>query len=216
MIEAEPSVGILATDSSDRRFQDALSELFSGDGTIYLVSGYFTYQGYLSIRDDIVSFLERSRDNELIALVGPASDQFSARIAHDLWSLDEHDQVQLYKQPRGLHAKLYLRDGPNPTCIVGSGNITQVAFEYNIELNVELTRSSIEHPDLRPFHEWVEDAVAASKPLRRRDILSPVQIGSSFVNWSNKARLLPLRNVALRVVPVLLLVVFLATVFRFV
>ena len=216
MIEAEPSVGILETDASDRRFQEALSHLFTGDGTIYLVSGYFTYQGYRSIRNDIVSFLERSRDNELIAVVGPASDQFSSRIAYDLWKLDDHEQVRLYKQSRGLHAKLYLRDGPNPRCIVGSGNITQVAFEYNIELNVEFARPSTDHPDLKPFHEWVEQTVASADPLRRRDIFGPVQIGSSFVNWSNKARLLPLCNVALRVVPVLVLVVLFAILFRFV
>lgn len=216
MIEAKPSVKLLETDDSDHRFKEALAELFAGDGTVYLVSGYFTYQGYRSIRDDIVTFLERSRDNELVAIVGPASDQFSARIAHDLWNLDEHGQVRLYKQSRGLHAKLYLRDGPEPRCIVGSANITQVAFEYNVELNVELRRADPEHPDLKQFIEWVEGIVAESEPLRRRDLLGPVLVGSSFINWSNKARLLPMRNVALRVVPVLLLVVALAGLFRLV
>lgn len=210
----ERTVELLGTDDSGRRFQEALSELFDGDGTVYLVSGYFTYLGYLAIRDDVVSFLERSRENELVAVVGPASDQFSARIAHDLWKLDDHGQVRLYKQPRGLHAKLYLRDGPEPQCIIGSGNITQVAFEYNIELNVDLTRASSDHPDLVQFLEWLDELVADSEPLRRRDVFGPVQVGSSFVNWSNKARLLPMRNVALRVLPILLLVVFLAGLFR--
>lgn len=216
MIEDEPTIGLLGTNDSDRRFPEALADLFAGDGTVYLVSGYFTYHGYLAIRDDIVSFLERSRDNELVAVVGPASDQFSARIAHDLWALDDHGQVHLYKQPRGLHAKLYVRDGPNPRCIVGSANITQVAFEYNIELSVELTRESSEHPDLKQFLSWADELVAASEPLRRRDVIAPVQIGSSFVNWSNKARLLPTRNVALRVLPILLLLVLLAGAFRFI
>lgn len=216
MIEETSTVGLLGTHGSERRVQDALADLFAGDGRVYLISGYFTYHGYLAIRDDIVSFLERSRDNELVVVVGPASDQFSARIAHDLWALDEHDQVRLYKRPRGLHAKLYVRDGPDPRCIVGSANITQVAFEYNVELGVEMTRSSSDHPDLKPFLEWADRLVAGSDPLRRRDILGPVQIGSSVVNWSNKARLLPARNVALRVTPVLLLIVLLAAVFRFV
>ncbi|OVE83237.1 phospholipase D family protein [Natronolimnobius baerhuensis] len=216
VLERDPSIGLLGTNDDDRRVQAALSDLFSGDGTIYIVSGYFTYQGYRSIRDDIVSFLERARDNELILVVGPASDQFSARIAYDLWALDEHDQIKLYKQSRGLHAKLYIRDGPRPNCIIGSANITQVAFEYNVELGLEMTRERTDHPDLRPFFDWVETLVDDSVPLRRRDLFGPVQVGSSFVNWSNKARLLPVRNVALRVVPVLLLVVMLAVLFRFV
>ncbi|WP_440763587.1 phospholipase D family protein [Natronorubrum sp. DTA7] len=214
--QTEPAVSLLGTTDSNRRVQEALVDLFAGDGRIYLVSGYFTYQGYLTIRDEIVSFLERSRENELVAIVGPASDQFSARIAHDLWALDDYDQVRLYKQPRGLHAKLYVRDGPNPLCILGSANITQVAFEYNIELGLEMTRESCDHPDLRPFLEWAEETVVASKPLRRRDIFGPVQIGSSLVNWSHKARLLPPRNVVLRVVPVLISIVVLASLFRFV
>ncbi len=211
-LTVEPSVRVLDTDDSDTRFQEALSELFDGDGTVYLISGYFTYQGYLTIREDIVSFLERSRENELVAIVSPASDQFSARIAHDLWKLDEHDQVHLYKKSRGLHAKLYFRDGPNPRCIIGSANITQVAFRYNIELNIDMTRESTDHPDLKPFLDWVRELEERSRPLRRRDVFAPVQVGGSFVNWSNKARLLPKRDVAIRVIPVLLLV-FLFSVF---
>lgn len=214
--ETEQSLGLLDTDESDRRFKHALADMFTGDGTIYLVSGYFTYHGYLAIRENIVSFLERSRENELIIVVGPGSDQFSGRIAYDLWKLDDNDQVKLYKQPRGLHAKLYLRDGPNPECILGSGNITQVAFEYNIELNFRMQRESSEHPDIKQFIEWADDLVTSSQPLRRRDIFGPVQVGNSFVNWSNKARLLPARNVALRVLPMLLLFLSLAILFRFV
>lgn len=215
----DSGVQLLDTDGSDIRFQEALSDLFAEDGTIYIVSGYFTYQGYRAIRDDIVSFLERSRENKLIAVVSPAADQFSPRIAHELWDLDDHDQVQIYKQPRGLHAKLYIRDGPNPTCILGSANITQVAFKYNTEINVRITRDSIDHPDLKQFHEWIIELVEESDPLRRRDLLAPFQVSDTVVNWSNKARYLPRRNVALRAVPVLLLLVlftgFISLLLRF-
>lgn len=212
--QTEPAIDLLHSDDSDVRFREALIELFDGDGTVYLVSGYFTYQGYLAIRDAVVSFLERSRENELVAIVGPASDQFSARIARDLWKLDDRGQVSLYKQPRGLHAKLYVRDGPNPICIVGSGNITQVAFEYNIELNVVLRREHSDHPDVAQFLDWANDIVAASEPLRRRDVLAPVLIGGTLTNWTNKARLLSLRDVAIRVVPVLVLLLLLSVSFR--
>ncbi|WP_254862247.1 phospholipase D family protein [Halovivax gelatinilyticus] len=212
----ESNVQLLGSDAGGRRVQDSLSDIFAGDGTVYIVSGYFTYQGYRTIRDDVVSFLDRSPENELVVVVGPASDQFSARIAYDLWNLDRDGQVRLYKQPRGLHAKLYVRDGPEPTMYLGSANITQVAFEYNVELGLELTRESPGHPDLKPALEWCGDLVAASTPLRRRDLIGPVQVGSSFVNWSNKARLLPLRNVALRVLPVVLSIFVLSMLFRFI
>ena len=215
-IQAEATIGLLDSTGSDRGTKDALVDLFAGDGTIYVVSGYFTYQGYLDIRPAVVSFLDRSPDNELVAIVGPASDQFSSRIARDLWALDDADQVRLLKQPRGLHAKLYLRDGPEPTYVLSSANITRVAFEYNVELGLEVSRADGDHPDLRPFTEWAERLAANSKPLRRRDILGPVQVGSSFVNWSNKARLLPRRNVALRVLPVVLFILLFAGLFRLV
>ena len=205
MQQSAPAFELVDTDRTDLRFQEALSELFSDDGTIYLVSGYFTYQGYQAIRDDVAAFLERSRDNELVVVVGATSDQFSARIATDLRSLDEHDQVRLYKQPRGLHAKLYFRDGPQPRCIVGSANITRVAFEYNTEINVTIERDRPDHPDLEPFREWVDELVDESTRLRRRDVFSPVLICGSVVNWSNKARILPVRNVILRAVPVVIL-----------
>ena len=212
MSESGLAYELIATDSSDLRFQQKLSELFDGDGTIYLVSGYFTHQGYLSIRDDIRSFLERSRENTLLVVVGPSSDQFSPRIATDLWSLDEDDQVHIYKQPRGLHAKLYLRDGPDPRCIIGSANITQVAFAYNIELNIELRGGVDDTSTLSPFRDWVEELIEQSERLRRRDILPPVLIVGSVINWSNKARILPVRNVVLRAIPLLfILLLFTAT-----
>lgn len=211
--DRDESVRILDTDSSDIRFQESLSKLFSEDGTVYVVSGYFTYQGYLEIRDDIVSFLERSPENEFVAVVSPSSDQFSPRIAYDLWNLGHDGQVHLYKQSRGLHAKLYIRDGDEPMCILGSANITQIAFKYNTEVNVEITRDNIDHPDLKQFHEWMLELVEDSDPLRRRDLLPPFQVGGSVANWSNKARHLPNRNVALRAVPVLLLLIFFSGIF---
>ncbi|MDZ7731464.1 MAG: phospholipase D family protein [Natrialbaceae archaeon] len=215
-IEATSGLTLLGTRNTDRTAQAAIADLLAGDGTVYLISGYFTYQGYRTIRPHIVEFLERSRENELIVIVGPASDQFSARIAYDLWSLNDHDQISLLKQRRGLHAKLYLRDGNDAHCIIGSANITQVAFKYNIELGLEFNRDSIDHPDIAPFHDWAETMVEQSRPLRRRDLLVPAQVGSSFLNWSNKARLLPVRNVAIRVMPILLALVVLATLFRFI
>lgn len=98
-------------------------------------------------------------------------------------------------------------------CIIGSANITQVAFKYNIELNVKITRDRVDHPDMHPFHEWILDLIETAEPVRRRDLLPPYQVGGSIVNWSNKARYLPKRNLALRAIPVFLLLILLSGVF---
>lgn len=99
-------------------------------------------------------------------------------------------------------------------CIVGSANVTQVALSDNTELSLVFTGDSIEHPDIDQFRSWAIETLAACEPLRRRDLVAPVQLGSSLVNWSNKARLLPRRYVALRLAPILLLVAVVAGVVR--
>ncbi|MGM0606205.1 MAG: phospholipase D-like domain-containing protein [Halobacteriota archaeon] len=216
MVETGSTIDLLGTLVTDRSAQQALADLLAGDGIVYVVSGYFTYHGYRSIREDVVSFLDRSRENELVVIIGPASDQFSARIARDLWRLDADGQVHLYKYPRGLHAKLYLRDGPNPRFILGSANITRVAFEYNVELGMQVTADSREAPEVEPFIEWAETLRTQATSLRRRDVVPIVQVGNAVANWTNKAKLLPARNVAVRVTPVLVLIVLLAYALRFV
>lgn len=213
---ADTTFELVGTGTADRRFTDALADLFAGNGTIYLVTGFFTYNGYRTIRDDIISFLERSRDNTLEVVIGPSSDQFSARIAEDLWAIDPSDQITIYKRPRGLHAKLYLRDGPDPHMILTSANLTRVGFQYNVELGMELTCTHAEHPQLSEFTDWANDFVANSSQLRKRDISTPYLIGNSVLNWTNKGRLLPRRYVLRKLVPMAILLIGLSSVFRFI
>lgn len=148
-VAARDEIGfnVVASGPDYRGIRQALGELFAGDGSVVLVSGYFTYNGFLGIKDDIEAFLSRSPENELVVVVGTASDQFSPRIATDLWELDPGDRVRIYKYPLGLHAKLYLRDGPNPRMILTSANITQVGFRYNVELGIEFAAEGGDHPD---------------------------------------------------------------------
>ena len=195
---------LIRSDPGERRVREALGDLFSGDGTIYLVVGFFTYNGFREIRDATARFLERSPENELKVVVSPSSDQFSSRIARELRQLDPDDQVELYVFERGLHAKLYLRDGPDGHVILTSANLTQVAFRYNVELGIELVGDR-EHPQIRPFVEWVDELVERARPVRRRDLLGPVQLVNTVINWTNKGRLLPVRHVARRIAPILLL-----------
>lgn len=207
---------LVGSDPAETRTKDALRDLFSGDGTIYLITGFFTYNGYRAIRDDIVAFLRRSRSNHLVVVVGPSSDQFSARIARDLWRVDENDQVAIHKSPRGLHAKLYLRTGPAPRVILGSANLTQVGFEYNTELGVDVRSTTPGHPEIEAFVTWAEHLVSDSPPLRNRDLYFPVQFANAVRNWTNKGRLLPRRYVLQRIAPVIVLVVGLGLLFRLV
>lgn len=203
---AEIDYQLLQSGTRGRHVADALEELFAGDGTIYLVVGFFTHNGYQAIRDDILGFLRRDPENALKLVVGPATDQFSARIARDLWTIDTDDQVAIYKYPRGLHAKLYLRDGEHPHVIMGSANLTQVGFKYNVELGIEITGSDPDHPHIAPFIEWVEAFVGTAQPMSGRDLLLPVQLWNSIANWTNKGRLLPRRHVAKRLVPMAVLI----------
>lgn len=213
---ADTTFELVGTGTADRRFTDALSDLFTGDGTIYLVTGFFTYNGYRTIRADIISFLERSSDNTLDVVVGPSSDQFSARIAEDLWAIDPSDQITIYKRPRGLHAKLYLRDGPDPHMILTSANLTRVGFQYNVELGMELASTNSDHPQITEFTEWVSEFVEHSSQLRKRDIIMPYLLGNSILNWTNKGRLLPRRYVLRKIVPIAILLIGLSSVFRFI
>ena len=212
---AEVEYRLLKSDPADRRVTDALDDLFSGDGTIYLIVGFFTFNGYRSIRDDIENFLDRKPENHLNLVVGPASDQFSPRIADDLWDMDNGDQVDIYSYRRGLHAKLYLRDGPETHVILGSANLTQVGFRYNLELGIELISEDRDHPHVQPFIDWANELIDDANRMRRRDLYMPVQVWNSLVNWTNKGRLLPRRHVAKRIGPIVILLITVAVLARF-
>lgn len=207
-----PAYRLLDSNDTGRQIGQALTDLFGGDGTIYLIVGFFTYNGYRAFRSDVISFLERDPDNRLTLVVGPSSDQFSPKIAADLERIDEHGQVEIYKYRQGLHAKLYLRDGPEPMVILGSANLTQVAFRYNLELGIEISGGHSSHPHIEPFVDWAEELVAGAAPMGRLDLLVPVQIWNSLVNWTNKGRLLPAPYLAKRIAPILVLMIVIAVV----
>ncbi|EMA36347.1 phospholipase D family protein [Halobiforma nitratireducens] len=198
----------------DRTVDEQLRTLFEEDGTIYLVTGFFTYNAYHTLRPDIEAFLSRSSENELVIVVGPAADQFSATIARDLWRLDSGDQVHLHKYPDGfLHAKLYVRTGEKPAVIIGSANLTQVAFEQNLELSAYVEGTGPGDERIAPFVDWIDDLLEVCEPITRRDLFKPVMLARTVTNWAKKGKLLPSRAVfghrASYVVLVILLGLFL-------
>ncbi|SDJ54306.1 phospholipase D-like domain-containing protein [Natronorubrum texcoconense] len=184
---------LISNQCGDTTVVDGITRLFDEDGTIYLVTGYFTNSAYRLIRPDIERFLSRSPENELVVVVSPTADQFTPSIARDLQQLD--DRIQLYKYPHGcLHAKLYVRTGDHPTAMVGSINLTRVAFEQNIELSV-LVESDDGDADIEPFVEWTDELLSICEPFRKRDLFRPVMLLNTISVWTNKARLLSGRTV---------------------
>lgn len=205
------SYEIVGTHIPDRGVKDAIRGLFAEDGTVYLISGFFTVNAYQALRPDIVSFLDRSPDNALVLVVGSGMDQFSADIANDLWNLDTSGSIRIYRYPHGfLHAKLYLRIGATPMAIVGSINLTRVAFEQNLELGVLIRGESVDDPRITPLVNWVNELLEECVALRRRHLLAPLRLMTTLVNWVNKGRLLPVgytvRRISFRLMFVLVLI----------
>src|SRR6056297_2495921 len=118
-----------------RLVAEAVRRLFDGNGTVYLATGYLTWSGYLTIRDQLQSFLARSADNRVVIVVSTGADQFSRLVATALWDLDFDDRVQLLTYRDGfVHPKLYLRDGDDPAFVMGSANLTWDGLGGNLEL----------------------------------------------------------------------------------
>lgn len=201
------ALDVVGTQLTEARTKDAVRRLFDDDGTVYLVSGFFTANAYEALVEDIRRFLDRDDDNELVVVLGSGADQFSPAIVRDLWRLDTANQVRIYKYPHGfLHAKLYVRIGPAPTVVLSSANLTRVAFEQNLEVGAVIRGESLDDPHIEPFVDWLDELVAVCSPLRRRDLLAPFRLVTTLRNWSAKGRLLPARQAAKRAtVPVALL-----------
>lgn len=151
---------LIDTLGRDSEVEEAIRALFAGNGTVYLVTGFFTGNAYRTIRDDIEAFLERSPENELVVLANLAADQISKWVIHDLRRLGDGTRLRMVKYPYGfLHTKVYVRDGPEPMAIIGSANLTRGAFEYNLELGLVLEGDGPDDPDVARFVEWVEEVL---------------------------------------------------------
>lgn len=197
---------LIDTLGGDSEVEAAIRGLFAGDGTVYLVTGFFTGNAYRLLRDDIEAFLERSPENELVVLANPAADQLSKWVIRDLRRLGEGTRLHMVKYPYGfLHAKLYVRDGPDPIAIIGSANLTRGAFEYNLELGLVIEGDGPDDPDVARFVEWVDEVLNYSRPIKRRDKLLPIRVAMTLSSWLNKGRLLPPIHVAGRMKPIFLL-----------
>lgn len=187
--------------------EHSIRSLFEGDGTIYLVTGFFTETAYRSLRPEISGFLERRPDNELVVMANPTADQFSKAIVTELTNGDYTGSVRLLKYPDTfLHAKLYARDGPEPMAILSSANLTRGALEYNLELGIVVEADDPDDPAVRSLIGWAEELADESVPITDRDLFFPRRLLMSVTNWVNKGRLIPPGHIAGKLAPVAALV----------
>lgn len=76
--------------------------------------------------------------------------------------------------------------------LIGSANLTLVAFEQNLEMGLVLYDESRHSAELDAIFDWVDELLAISEPVRPRNVLFPIQLARTAVNWVNKGRLVPL------------------------
>ena len=173
---------------------EAVRRLFDEDGTIYLATGYLTWSGWLTIRERLVDFLDRSAENRVVFVVSTGADQFSRLVAEAVWGLDADDRVQLLTYRDGfIHPKLYLRDGERPAFVMGSANLTWDGLGKNLELAWYYEPDGRDDPIFLSHLDWMIRFVDASAPVTPADLTWRVRLGKTRETWMNKGRInLPL------------------------
>lgn len=169
---------------------EAVLRLFEEDGTIYLTTGYFTWSGYLTIRDPLLEFLFRSPDNRVHVVVSTGADQFSRLVANALWDLHVGDRLHLLTYRNGfIHPKLYLRDGERPALVTGSANLTWDGLGKNLELAWFYAPDDRDDPVFRTHLAWVEEFVAACDPVTPDDLRLRTRLERTTRTWLSKGRI---------------------------
>ncbi|WP_254525951.1 phospholipase D-like domain-containing protein [Natrinema caseinilyticum] len=169
---------------------EAVRRLFDADGTVYLATGYFTWSGYLTIRDQLQTFLARSADNRVVIVVSTGADQFSRLVATTLWELDFDDRIQLLTYRDGfVHPKLYIRDGPDPALVMGSANLTWDGLGKNLELAWYYAPDDPDDPVFQSHLEWMVDFVDGCDRVTPADLTRSVRLHKTIDTWTAKGRI---------------------------
>jgi SNF2 family DNA or RNA helicase len=156
---------------TERDVADAVEDLFSQDGHIYLVAGYFNKSGYFQMKSSIKEFLGRDEENKVTVVVGTNPDQFSATIAYDLWDLDERGQVDLLKyEQKFVHTKHYVRDNSSPSVILGSANFTREGLQEHLELVSCYETDNKEDSIYQQHINWFENIVEQCEEVTEDDL----------------------------------------------
>jgi hypothetical protein len=173
-----------------RLVAEAVVRLFEEDGTIYLTTGYFTWSGYLTIREHLQEFLARSADNEVYVVVSTGADQFSRLVAESLWKLDTDGRVHLLTYRDGfIHPKLYIRDGEEPALVSGSANLTWDGLGKNLELAWYYAPDDVDDPTFQLHLAWAASFVAECEPVTTDDLRRSVRLRRTTDTWLSKGRI---------------------------
>ena len=112
-----------------------------GDGTLYIISGFATYNGGVRFYD---TFREHvAKGGHIVAFLGGKAGQHltSRQVVEELLRCGA--QVQLIKRKKQLHAKCYGASNANgDSIVVTSGNFTGPGMSQNIEMSVLLDPSA--------------------------------------------------------------------------
>jgi len=157
---------------TSRLVKDAIKKLFSEDGKVYLIAGYFNLTGYQVIKKEIKTFLNRDDQNQIKIIVGTDPNQFSATIAHDLWEMEiDEDQIELLKyNDEFVHTKHYVRESENPAVILGSANFTLEGFQQHLELVSYYEAEDLEDSIAQQHINWFKSLVAECECVTEEDL----------------------------------------------
>ncbi|MFB6216848.1 MAG: restriction endonuclease PLD domain-containing protein, partial [Candidatus Aenigmatarchaeota archaeon] len=158
---------------SEERVEDAVRELFSENGTVYLVAGYFSRSGYHQMEESMKDFLERNAKNKIVVIIGTEPNQFSATIAYELWQMDEEKpgSVELLKfNDTFLHTKHYVRKNDAPAVILGSANFTGEGFGKHLELVSYYETSESDDSVANQHIAWFEDLIPECSQVTEEDL----------------------------------------------
>jgi len=172
-----------------RLVADAVLKLFEGDGTLYFATGYFTWSGYLTIRDALVEFLARNPGNEVYIVVSTGADQFSRLVAHALWDLDVDDRLRAFDLPRWLHpseavppGRARAGDGDG----LGEPHLGRPRQEPRTGV---VLRDGRTRRGLPPHLAWLEAFTAESTPVTTHDLTLRARFRKTAQTWGNKGRI---------------------------
>ena len=116
-------------------------ETTSGDGTLFIVSGYANYNGGVRFFDVFRSHIQNG--GRVVAVFGGNSQQrlTSRQVVTEL--LNCGAEVHIVNRKRLMHAKSYgVSDSKGQMLVVTSGNFTAPGMSQNVEMSLLLDRQS--------------------------------------------------------------------------
>jgi len=169
---------------TELKVKDAVQDIFTEDGIVYLIAGYFSFSGYKTMKSSIKDFLDRNYNNKIIIIIGTEPNQFSATIAYDLWEMSNGENVTLLKfENHFLHTKHYVRESAKPIIIIGSANFTHGGLRENLELVSYYKANSLENSIAVQHINWFKLLISKCDAVTDSDleIYKRIHVDETFI-----------------------------------